>query len=1549
MSRSLSRIANGDSAMFDRKTIFSYRKRPTGDKRTVYVNERPPKDQFDHRGRYIYKFATNEIRTTKYTLTTFLPKNLFEQFRRIANFFFLGMVILQFFPQFQSAGSNPFYAAVPIFVIVGISAAKDAFEDLRRRRSDASINSTRCLVCITEEGNMNYIGITRSLYQSFVRSYRKFFARNYRKVRAKLAKQSAAPEIDMEMAVKTRKPRKSRAIGQESDIKGTEESIQPVSNDLESNPLPGVVQNKETTAVHPDPIKKRATTDDSPPVWRQEKWKNLRVGDIIKLRNNESIPADIVILSTSEPDCVCYIETKNLDGETNLKIRSGFKETGHLQTPADIQQFQCRIDTEAPNTNLYNFNGVLHLPTKETQNTMAQFEHESPHLKISHTVVPININQMLPRGCLLRNTDWIIGVVVFTGNDTKLIQNSGETPSKRSRIEIQMNPQVVANFVLLVILCFVIAIMNGVYLTSSAAFNAPFNPASINTDVLWESFYTFWASMILLQNIVPISLYVTTEIVKLAQAYFLYHDIELYYEPYDVPCVPKSWAIADDLGQIEYLFSDKTGTLTRNVMEFRKCCIGGVVYGGYQPQEPEEPASNDSEPKPLKKKDKSESQSLHAQSRDSLGVEKSEVEASIASLQSMIQYMDKFYQNPYMDKDKLTFVDPKFARDLLHVETDQHKLIKEFFTHLAVCHTVIAEYPDDDDDFLIDYKAQSPDEAALVATAKNVGFTFIERIQDEVTVNILGEFVKFQTLDIIEFNSSRKRMSVIVRSSNGSIILYCKGADSVIYERLGDGFDDLKKKTLENLEAFATEGLRTLCLGYRVLSEEEYESWSKKYREAAASIVNREKNMDKIAEEVERHLVLLGATAIEDQLQQGVPECIARLAKGGIKIWVLTGDKMETAINIGFSCNLLMRDMVLVVVKGSSTKSTKNQLTRALKRCFDLDANLLLGADPERQEEDVEISVDADDDLQITSPMEYRETKKYALIIDGHSLKHALDKDCSKLFIELACRCSAVICCRVSPLQKAQVVRAVKKEKETMTLAIGDGANDVSMIQEAHIGIGIQGQEGMQAVMASDYAIAQFRFLNRLLLVHGRWSYFRTAEMTLLMFYKNFVWTIALLWYQFYCAFSGSLLFDYFFILFYNLIFTGLPAIVIGIFDQDISDKFSLAVPQVYQLGIAQEYYSMRLFLWYVLDGLYQSVICFYVGYFVVQEGVISANGRDASYDVLGTAVAVYGVVVANLYVGFETKYWNWIAHVCYWGSTILFFLFFIIYSYFDQSSLSGIVPSLLGTPVFWLSIPLAIIGCMLPRYLVSFIRAWRYPNDVDIMREIEKYKLEPVDSLVDRYGERRPSAMRVPPTDETPGIIITDSSESAPKSAVSDLTNKLNAGIDRLFGTHLRRSFSNLQKAPALLFMKTGSTKNNRGFAFSQEPGVAKHLFSLASPTAGTLRRRREAGKSMSGISRDSLPLPLETNLGGDQVAAEGTQQRTSIVTSAHSAAPPFWQQFPFQFSAAPGSPSKRSFKSRSSATSSAAVSPALAPENPESPADLSLDAKTKRQNDQT
>lgn len=549
-------------------------------------------------------------------------------------------------------------------------------------------------------------------------------------------------------------------------------------------------------------------------------------------------------------------------------------------------------------------------------------------------------------------------------------------------------------------------------------------------------------------------MYITVEICKLVQAAWIHWDLKMYYPERDQRAVPRSWNIADDLGQIEYIFSDKTGTLTRNVMEFRKCSIGGKIYG-YLPKSSEEDQNQNGQ-------QQFNTNSVSREQFDAMEVK-------------MIECLSQILSYKYVPPSQMSFVDPALFVDMLNMKPEgkeKAEKIKNFFFSVIVCHTILIDKLGMTEEVLnesktenssileienvvphlLQYQAQSPDEAALVKAARDLGFVFLGRDQDYLNLSILGKLERVKILSVIEFNSTRKRMSVIIKKSDGKILLISKGADSVIYERLRM-FDEsekanlyeeeeekLREVTLKHLENFAESGLRTLCFASRELSEDEYECFAFRHGQAATSMTNRELLMDAVADEYERELELLGSTAIEDRLQDGVPDTIANLQMAGIKIWVLTGDKLETAVNIGFSCKLLTKRMFLIMIKSddATVEGTRKQLDEGFRKmsAASMSANYL----------DHLTEIDYEEEVENWMPSDSR--PEYALIIDGTSLKHALeDRQCRPVFLDLATNCKAVLCCRVSPLQKAKCVELIKKTRNVMTLAIGDGANDVSMIQ----------------------------------------------------------------------------------------------------------------------------------------------------------------------------------------------------------------------------------------------------------------------------------------------------------------------------------------------------------------------------------------------------------------------------------------------------------------------------------------------------------------------
>ncbi|KAI0827823.1 phospholipid-translocating P-type ATPase [Trametes gibbosa] len=854
-----------------------------------------------------------------------------------------------------------------------------------------------------------------------------------------------------------------------------------------------------------------------------KKWKDISVGDVIRLESDDSIPADVLLISSSEPEGFCYIETSNLDGETNLKIKQASPHTASLTSPQLVTSLHGTLRSEHPNNSLYTYEGTIELVTASGVPKQ----------------VPLGPDQLLLRGAQIRNTPWAYGLVVFTGHETKLMRNATAAPIKRTAVERQVNVHIVFLFIFLLALSIGSTIGSSIrtwFFSSQQWYLLEQSSISGRAKGFIEDILTF---IILYNNLIPISLIVTMEVVKFQQAQLINSDLDMYYAKTDTPALCRTSSLVEELGQIEYVFSDKTGTLTRNEMEFRFCSIGGVAYAD-----------------------------VVDESRRGDGDDDKEAWHSFDELRALVAGAE----NPFVDVPSDGSV------------SSEREVANEFLTLLAVCHTVIPEVRDGK----MHYQASSPDEAALVAGAEILGYQFHTRKPKSVFVNMHGTSMEYQILNICEFNSTRKRMSTIVRCPDGKVKLFCKGADTVILERLSEN-QPFTEKTLLHLEDYATDGLRTLCIACRDIAEAEYRQWVTIYDQAAATINGRGDALDKAAELIERDMFLLGATAIEDKLQEGVPDTIHTLQMAGIKVWVLTGDRQETAINIGMSCRLISESMNLVIVNEENAHDTEEFLRKRL---------------------------DA-----IKSQRNAGDQEDLALVIDGKSLTFALEKEISKIFLELAILCKAVICCRVSPLQKALVVKLVKKNQKSILLAIGDGANDVSMIQAAHVGVGISGVEGLQAARAADVSISQFRYLKKLLLVHGAWSYTRLSKMLLYSFYKNIVLYMTQFWFSFFNNFSGQIVYESWTLSLYNVVFTVLPPLVIGVFDQFVSARILDRYPQLYMLGQRNAFFTRTQFWAWVGNALYHSLVLFGFSVILFWGDLKQASGLDSGHWFWGTTL----------------------------------------------------------------------------------------------------------------------------------------------------------------------------------------------------------------------------------------------------------------------------------------------------------------------------------------
>ncbi|KAI8613701.1 hypothetical protein BC830DRAFT_1170031 [Chytriomyces sp. MP71] len=1004
-----------------------------------------------------------------------------------------------------------------------------------------------------------------------------------------------------------------------------------------------------------------------------KKWKDVVVGDVVRVENGQFFPADLILLSSSEPDALCYIETSNLDGETNLKIRQGLPETAHLLDPEAVSILSGTIKSEHPNNSLYTYEGTLTFLGGKT--------------------VPLDPSQLLLRGAMLRNTRWVYGIVVFTGHETKLMKNATSPPIKSTKVERSVNRQIIFLFVVLMTLSTLCA-MGSLLRTLTSNFETDILKIQ-KSFVAVQFFLDILTFMILFNNLIPLSLIVTMELVKYYIASLINSDLDMYYEPSDTPATCRTSSLVEELGQVDFIFSDKTGTLTCNIMEFKMCTIAGIAYAEVVPDDKK---------------------------------------AIVDAAGRVEGYFD-------------------FKTLLRNAETHESAhVIADFCTLLAVCHTVIPERDETDPNKIL-YQASSPDEAALVSGVQLLGYNFHTRRPKSVSVDHSGYTHEYEVLNINEFNSTRKRMSALIRMPDGTIKLYIKGADTVIMERLSKQGNLFVDATMVHLEDYANEGLRTLCLAYRDVSESEYAEWSRIYDRAATTINNRQDVLDQAAELIERDLILLGATAIEDKLQDGVPDTIHTLATAGIKLWVLTGDRQETAINIGFSCKLLTEEMTIIVCNEPGHIDTKMFLQEKLdylKKAMaasETDLSQPQGSFMDNLFRRIEkagewladrrsltnfvslLSRSKENELFIDKDRVI-DSEPFALVIDGRTLEYALEPDVRLIFLELACLCKAVICCRVSPLQKALVVGLVKNNVDgAITLAIGDGANDVGMIQAAHVGVGISGMEGLQAARSADVAIAQFRYLQKLLLVHGGWAYTRMSKLILYCFYKNITLYLIQFWFAFDNGFSGQTIFESWMQSCYNVMFTLLQPVALGIFDQFVSARMLDRYPQLYRLGQRSEFYNNKTFLFWTFNSFMHSFLIYWFMKITCTESQMLGSGKDVSIWFIGMNLYTIDIILVTLKAAITASTWTWFTKISVLGSLAAWIVLFPAYA--TVAPLINLSPELYGIPellytsaTFWASLFIIPVLPLIRDLFWKYYKRTYWARSYHIIQEIQAYNI---------------------------------------------------------------------------------------------------------------------------------------------------------------------------------------------------------------------------------
>lgn len=948
-------------------------------------------------------------------------------------------------------------------------------------------------------------------------------------------------------------------------------------------------------------------------------WSAVSVGDVLVVKSEEEFPADMVPLVTSGVEGTCYVSTANLDGETNLKLKTcaastysalSDTTTGGSQpgTRRDDQPLLERsvsrlseiagsIKAEAPQRSIHTFSGSIRLREGDEQT--------------------LDARHLLLRGTVLRNTAWCLGVVVYTGIDTRVVMNSRKSPMKIANLEHVINTSMVVTLLAQALMALISDIFFNVWISTYRGYWYLY-PSGTGSEILLPEPIGFWITFfILYSNLMPISLYATIECCNAVQAHYIKQDLEMYCSEFDCSAMVRSTNLCQELGQVEYIFSDKTGTLTQNVMDLKRIYVGGEVFG-------------------------------------------------------QVSEERGFEGGPAMKK----------ARER---SPEQAEAIDALLEVLAVSHTVVVTH---DKNGSFRYEAESPDEDALVSATALLGLRFQGRCGQEVHVDVhVDGQVKRRVYTIMALNaftSARKRMSVVVQRESGDYLLLVKGADNVMIENAAS-FDPALE---ENLTEFARQGLRTLVIGRRILTDTELTAWRIEYERAQCALEGRDQALAAVAEKIERNIQLVGATAIEDKLQVGVSETIVRLRCAGIKIWVLTGDKLETARNIGYSTQVLSDEMHILILDNEAEKAK-------------LDMEGLLN------------------EMETASRCVAETGTTIGLMVTGPALEVILGSALEKVFLKIGVRCSVVIACRVSPLQKAQMVGLVRSnvKPQPVTLAVGDGANDVPMIQEAQVGVGICGREGRQAVNSADFAIAQFRFLQRLLLVHGRYNYRRTCKFTLYTFWRNAVQVLLTFYYSFMSGNSGISIFVDRVRMTFNFILS-IPIIATGIFDCDVNDQIALEHPALYDVGRLGQDLSPWKMAECLLSAFVHSLV-------ILCVSLLAFSGMDVhgagDYYTFGTAMYTFLIIASNYRVAFITTTWNWLSVAALAASFLMYALCLIVYGSWKVvggSELQSVPYYMASNGPFWVGACVVPALAMFVDVFAAFLCRELRPNSKDLILE---------------------------------------------------------------------------------------------------------------------------------------------------------------------------------------------------------------------------------------
>ena len=924
----------------------------------------------------------------------------------------------------------------------------------------------------------------------------------------------------------------------------------------------------------------------------QKSAADLLVGDIIQLKKDCRVPADIIVLKTFNEanDNQAFIRTDQLDGETDWKLR---KAPGITQQMDELQYFTSHAvaECEPPSKLIYNFQGVVNYQTEEGIKKEA--------LNLENTMWASTVVASMK----------VIGIVIYTGKETRARMNSSSPKMKIGILDQELNKSNFYLFIIMLILSFFLASMKG--------FSSKF-------------FFILFKYIILFCAIIPISLRVNLDVSKTYFSYVINRDKSI------PETIARNSTIPEELGRISYVFSDKTGTLTKNEMIFKKIALEQEEFG----------EENFNELNTILSKD---CQDDDAPLLDIVNMDKNNIEGP------------KSQESSSLEEDSLNSNPISTTKKRKKLRRQRNKIIRDIITSMVLCNNV-TPIKDDKNPDTITYQASSPDEVALVKFAETLKMRLLARSDKEIIIKDSADHLEeFEILANFPFSSDTKRMGIILKNKKYKhIIYYLKGAENVMIKFVKKEYISFISENAENL---ATKGLRTLVLTQKIISENDFDEWNKEYKNALTAMENRKEKIAEVVSKLENNMDFLCVTGVEDLLQDEVANTIDNLRNAGMKVWMLTGDKVETATCISISAGIKSKNQSIFTIRNDEfSHESKEDDIRELRKKLE-DYRKKISIDP------------------------------HIFIIDGDSLDLALN-NCEEDFFTTTMNAPSVVCCRCSPTQKRKIVKTIKNYTTARTAAVGDGGNDVAMIQEADVGIGIVGKEGLQASLAADYSIKEFKSLSVLLLWWGRISYKNTSTMANFIIHRGLIISLNQFIFSYIFYYNPVPMYSGFLSFGYSTIFTSLPSISV-LLDQDIAKINVLKFPSLYKVLLKGRELNLKSFLFWLFKSIFQAAVIMFGSFLIFKDNIFLKI-------VTVTFTALIYLEILNVYLEINT--YHWLMFVAFISTCAVYLLTIWLFNYYLD------IYFIFKANIFW-KIPIISILAWAPFYIASYIKRKIFPQ----------------------------------------------------------------------------------------------------------------------------------------------------------------------------------------------------------------------------------------------